>query len=90
MLEKSNEYQLAFENIITDDDKILETTFVILEKFICQMYVVQNSSNVNDVRFHLFSNDTLLEENDNLQDDDMNTSNSESDDDDDYEDASFL
>ncbi|KAL3266798.1 hypothetical protein HHI36_010952 [Cryptolaemus montrouzieri] len=55
MLEKSNEYQLAFENIITDDDKILETTFVILEKFICQMYGVQNSSNVNDVRFHLFS-----------------------------------
>lgn len=55
ILEKSNEYQLAFKNFITDDDKILETTYAILEKFICEMYGVKNSSHVNDVRFHLFS-----------------------------------
>ena len=36
--------------------KILETTFTALEKFICQMCGVKNSSDVNDVRFHLFSN----------------------------------
>lgn len=55
LLEKSKEYQLAIENIVTDYKEILETTFIKLEKFLCQMYGVKNSSNVNDVRFHLFS-----------------------------------
>lgn len=55
MLENSKEYQLAFENIITDNEKVLETTFVTLVKFICQMYGAKNSSDVNDVRLHLFS-----------------------------------
>ncbi|CAF4875188.1 unnamed protein product [Pieris macdunnoughi] len=37
ILENSEEYQLAFDNIISDDKEVLETTFVILEKFICQI-----------------------------------------------------
>ncbi|GFS49513.1 uncharacterized protein TNCV_2968181 [Trichonephila clavipes] len=41
--------------MITDDDDELKRTFSTLEKFICHMYVVPNSSNVNDVRFYLFS-----------------------------------
>ena len=56
LLEKSKEYQLACENIITDDDKTLETSFKTLEKFICEIYGVKNFSDINDVRFHLFSN----------------------------------
>ncbi|GFW32885.1 uncharacterized protein TNCV_1774521 [Trichonephila clavipes] len=55
LLEKSVEYQLACQEIITDDDDELERTFAILEKFICHMHRVPNSSNVNDVRFYLFS-----------------------------------
>ncbi|GFW35628.1 uncharacterized protein TNCV_4434791 [Trichonephila clavipes] len=55
LLEKSVEYQLACQEIITDDDDELERTFATLEKFICHMYGVPNSSNVNDVRFYLFS-----------------------------------
>ena len=55
LLEKSKEYQLACENIITDDDKTLETSFKTLEKFICEIYGVKNFSDINDVRFHLFS-----------------------------------
>ncbi|GFW49752.1 uncharacterized protein TNCV_358551 [Trichonephila clavipes] len=55
LLEKSVEYQLACQEIITDDDDELERIFATLEKFICHMYGVPNSSNVNDVRFYLFS-----------------------------------
>ncbi|GFS76305.1 uncharacterized protein TNCV_4668291 [Trichonephila clavipes] len=55
LLEKSVEYQLACHEIITDDDDELERIFATLEKFICHMYGVPNSSNVNDVRFYLFS-----------------------------------
>ncbi|GFX70017.1 uncharacterized protein TNCV_340441 [Trichonephila clavipes] len=55
LLEKSVEYQLACQEIITDDDDELERIFATLEKFICHMYGVANSSNVNDVRFYLFS-----------------------------------
>mgnify|MGYP005984866071 CR=1 FL=1 len=47
---------LAFGNITTDDDEeLLERTFVILEKFVCQIYGAKNSSDVNSVRFNLFS-----------------------------------
>ncbi|GFX16733.1 uncharacterized protein TNCV_4187081 [Trichonephila clavipes] len=53
LLEKSVEYQLACQEIITDDE--LECIFATLEKFICHMYGVPNSSNVNDVCFYLFS-----------------------------------
>ncbi|CAH1963772.1 unnamed protein product [Acanthoscelides obtectus] len=56
ILEQSKEYQLAFGNITTDNEDLLDSTFVILEKFVCQMYRVKNSSDVNSVRFHLFSN----------------------------------
>ncbi|GFW02574.1 uncharacterized protein TNCV_2455891 [Trichonephila clavipes] len=52
LLEKSVEYQLACQEIITDDDDELERTFATLEKFICHMYGVPNSSNANDVRFY--------------------------------------
>ncbi|GFV03419.1 uncharacterized protein TNCV_596271 [Trichonephila clavipes] len=55
LLEKSAEYQLVCQEIITDDDDELEGTFATLEKFICHMYGVPNSSNVNDVRFYPFS-----------------------------------
>ncbi|GFW82657.1 uncharacterized protein TNCV_3492291 [Trichonephila clavipes] len=55
LLEKSVEYQLVCQEIITDDDDELERIFATLEKFICHMYGVPNSSNVNDVRFYLFS-----------------------------------
>ncbi|GFW59309.1 uncharacterized protein TNCV_2910541 [Trichonephila clavipes] len=55
LLEKSVEYQLACQEIITDDDDELELIFATLEKIICHMYGVPNSSNVNDVRFYLFS-----------------------------------
>ncbi|GFU16204.1 uncharacterized protein TNCV_2405991 [Trichonephila clavipes] len=55
LLEKSVEYQLACQEIITDADDELERIFATLEKFICHMYGVPNSSNVNDVRFYLFS-----------------------------------
>ncbi|GFV26314.1 hypothetical protein TNCV_4029571 [Trichonephila clavipes] len=56
LLEKSVEYQLVCQEIITDDDDELERIFAAtLEKFICHMYGVPNSSNVNDVRFYLFS-----------------------------------
>ncbi|GFX24619.1 uncharacterized protein TNCV_3343991 [Trichonephila clavipes] len=48
LLKKSVEYQLACQKIITDDDDELERTFATLEKFICHMYGVPNSSNVND------------------------------------------
>ncbi|GFV99729.1 uncharacterized protein TNCV_5080891 [Trichonephila clavipes] len=54
-LEKSVEYQLACQEIITDDDDELERIFATLENFICHMYGVPKSSNVNDVRFYLFS-----------------------------------
>ncbi|GFU78588.1 uncharacterized protein TNCV_2302001 [Trichonephila clavipes] len=53
LLEKSVEYQLACQEIITEDE--LELTFATLENFLCHMYGVPNSSNVNDVRFYLFS-----------------------------------
>ncbi|CAH2015292.1 unnamed protein product [Acanthoscelides obtectus] len=56
ILEQSKEYQSAFGNITTDNEDLLDSTFVILEKFVCQMYGVKNSSDVNSVRFHLFSN----------------------------------
>ncbi|GFT65038.1 uncharacterized protein TNCV_2610811 [Trichonephila clavipes] len=52
LLEKSVEYQLACQDIITDDDDELERIFATLEKFICHMYGVPNSSNVNDVRLY--------------------------------------
>ncbi|GFU22615.1 uncharacterized protein TNCV_1304911 [Trichonephila clavipes] len=55
LLEKFVEYQLACQEIITDDDDELERIFATLEKFVCHMYGVPNSSNVNDVRFYLFS-----------------------------------
>ncbi|GFW13417.1 uncharacterized protein TNCV_1879191 [Trichonephila clavipes] len=55
LLEKSVEYQLACQEIITDHDDELERIFATLEKFVCHMYGVPNSSNVNDVRFYLFS-----------------------------------
>ncbi|GFW82709.1 uncharacterized protein TNCV_3492811 [Trichonephila clavipes] len=55
LLEKSVEYQLACQEIITDADDELERIFATLEKFICHMYGVPNSSNVNDVRVYLFS-----------------------------------
>ncbi|GFY20228.1 uncharacterized protein TNCV_208601 [Trichonephila clavipes] len=55
LLEKSVEYQLACQEIITDDDDELERIFATLEKFVCHMYGVPNSSNVNDVHFYLFS-----------------------------------
>ncbi|GFS56744.1 hypothetical protein TNCV_2221791 [Trichonephila clavipes] len=55
LLEKSVEYQLACQEIIIEDDDELERTFATLEKFICHMYGGPNSSNVNDVRFYLFS-----------------------------------
>ncbi|GFU61584.1 uncharacterized protein TNCV_3064621 [Trichonephila clavipes] len=55
LLEKSVEYQLTCQEIITDDDDELERIFATLEKFICHMYGVPNSSNVNDVHFYLFS-----------------------------------
>ncbi|GFW95006.1 uncharacterized protein TNCV_476051 [Trichonephila clavipes] len=55
LLEKSVEYQLAYQEIITDDDDEIERIFATLEKFICHMYGVPNSSNVNDVHFYLFS-----------------------------------
>ncbi|GFX41608.1 uncharacterized protein TNCV_3110041 [Trichonephila clavipes] len=55
LLEKSVEYQLACQEIITDDDDELERIFATLGKFICHVYGVPNSSNVNDVRFYLFS-----------------------------------
>ncbi|GFY58280.1 uncharacterized protein TNIN_444071 [Trichonephila inaurata madagascariensis] len=55
LLEKSVEYQLACQEIVTDDEDELERTFATLEKLICHMYGVPNSSNVNDVRFYLFS-----------------------------------
>ncbi|GFX03206.1 uncharacterized protein TNCV_1700901 [Trichonephila clavipes] len=55
LLEKSVEYQLACQKIITDDDDELERIFATLEKFVCHMYGVPNFSNVNDVRFYLFS-----------------------------------
>ncbi|GFV11584.1 uncharacterized protein TNCV_975741 [Trichonephila clavipes] len=55
LLEKSVEYQLACQEIITDDDDELERIFATLEKFIFHMYGVPNSSNDNDVRFDLFS-----------------------------------
>ncbi|GFW27137.1 uncharacterized protein TNCV_93631 [Trichonephila clavipes] len=53
MLEKSVEYQLAYQEIITDDEN--ERSFTTLEKFIRHMYRVPNFSNVNDVHFYLFS-----------------------------------
>ncbi|GFT06876.1 uncharacterized protein TNCV_3112531 [Trichonephila clavipes] len=55
LLEKSVEYQLACQEIITDGDDELERIFATLEKFICHMYGVPNSSNVNDIRFYLLS-----------------------------------
>ncbi|GFV00209.1 hypothetical protein TNCV_3322601 [Trichonephila clavipes] len=55
LLEKFFECQLACQEIITDDDDELERIFATLEKFICHMYGVPNSSNVNDIRFYLFS-----------------------------------
>ncbi|GFX55459.1 uncharacterized protein TNCV_267471 [Trichonephila clavipes] len=55
LLGKSVEYQLACQEIITDDDDELERIIATLEKFICHMYGVPNSSNVNDVCFYLFS-----------------------------------
>ncbi|GFV43901.1 uncharacterized protein TNCV_1530751 [Trichonephila clavipes] len=48
LLEKSVEYQLACQEIMTDDDNELERIFATLEKFICHMYGVPNSSNDND------------------------------------------
>ncbi|KAK4886112.1 hypothetical protein RN001_002383 [Aquatica leii] len=42
VLEKSKEYQSAFGNVTTDDKELLESTFVTLEKFICQIYSVNN------------------------------------------------
>lgn len=54
LLKESEEYQLAFQNLLVDD-KILEKTFTTLEKFVCQMYGVRNSSDVNLARFQLFS-----------------------------------
>lgn len=56
LLEKSQEYQSAFQNIIEDDEELLQHTFLVLEKFICHMYGIRDASNVNDVRFHIFSN----------------------------------
>ncbi|GFT19981.1 uncharacterized protein TNCV_4993971 [Trichonephila clavipes] len=55
LLKKSVEYQSACQEIITDDDVELERIFATWEKFICHMYGVPNSSNVNDGRFYLFS-----------------------------------
>ncbi|GFX35215.1 uncharacterized protein TNCV_100221 [Trichonephila clavipes] len=55
LLEKSVEYQLACQEIITDANDELERILANLEKFICHMYGEPNSSNVNDVRFYLFS-----------------------------------
>ncbi|KAK0177098.1 hypothetical protein PV328_001177 [Microctonus aethiopoides] len=46
----------SLSKVTTDDEELLDRTFKILEKFICHMYGVTDSSNVNDVRFHLFSN----------------------------------
>lgn len=55
LLEKSEKYQSVFHNIITDDEELLQRIFVILEKFICNIYGVRDTSNANDVRLHLFS-----------------------------------
>ncbi|VVC99246.1 unnamed protein product [Leptidea sinapis] len=56
LLEQSEEYQLACQNIITDDEELLNETFKILEKLICHIYGARDSWNVNEVRFNLFSN----------------------------------
>ncbi|GFV21651.1 hypothetical protein TNCV_1060651 [Trichonephila clavipes] len=48
--------------IITDDDDELRRIFATLEKFICHMYGVPNSSNVNDVCFYLFSKNLSIKE----------------------------
>ncbi|GFY39740.1 hypothetical protein TNIN_273071 [Trichonephila inaurata madagascariensis] len=61
LVEKSVEHQLACQEIITHDEDELERTFATLEKFICHMYGVPNSSNVNDVRFYLFSKTLSIE-----------------------------
>ncbi|CAH1107994.1 unnamed protein product [Psylliodes chrysocephalus] len=55
LLKESVDYQLAFQNLATVDEEILKDAFVTLEKFVCHMYGIRNSSNINDVRFHLFS-----------------------------------
>lgn len=38
LLEQSKQYQLAYQNIITDDAELLNETFEILEKLICHIY----------------------------------------------------
>jgi len=42
LLEKSVEYQLTCQEITTDDEDVLERTFMKLEKFICHMYGLPN------------------------------------------------
>ncbi|GFY02217.1 uncharacterized protein TNCV_5100761 [Trichonephila clavipes] len=65
LLKKSVEYQLACQEIITDDED--EHTFATLEKFICLMYGVPNSSNVNDAYLYLFSKTYQLKKSDNFE-----------------------
>lgn len=55
LLEQSEQYQLACQNIITDDEELVDETCKILEKLICHIYRARDSCHVNDVRFHLFS-----------------------------------
>lgn len=67
LFEKSVEYQTACQEITTDDEDVLERTFMNLEKFICHIYGVPNSSNVNDVRFNLFAKNYQSKESDNFE-----------------------
>ncbi|GFU51460.1 uncharacterized protein TNCV_81051 [Trichonephila clavipes] len=48
-LEKSVNYQLACQEIVTDDEDELERTFTALETLKCHMYAGPNSSNDNHV-----------------------------------------
>ncbi|VVC93364.1 unnamed protein product, partial [Leptidea sinapis] len=61
LLEQSEEYQLACQNIITDDEELLNETFKILEKLICHIYGAHNN---------------LLQDDDNPKDDDDNENDS--------------
>uniref|UniRef100_A0A2H1WQX5 SFRICE_024036 n=1 Tax=Spodoptera frugiperda TaxID=7108 RepID=A0A2H1WQX5_SPOFR len=56
ILEQSEQYQTACQNIITDDEELLDETFKTLEKFICHIYGARDSWNVNEVRFQMFAN----------------------------------
>lgn len=54
LLEETEEYQLAFQDLETVCEDTLERAFLTLEKFVCNMYGVPHVNNVNDARFYLF------------------------------------